>query len=125
MQDQMEELEHINTTLDADRGRFESGKKAEQRKFHNELAKVNKGKDDSIECIRRIDAGKAQRKALDLQIDRMNEEYEDLLRKEKLLDNELQLEYDYKAFMVDLLNTQPAEKKKLVNKASFSYDDEE
>ena len=55
----------------------------------------------------------------------MNEEYEDLLRKEKLLDNELQLEYDYKAFMVDLLNTQPAEKKKLVNKASFSYDDEE
>ena len=37
----------------------------------------------------------------------------------------MQLEYDYKSFMVDLLNTQPAEKKKLVNKASFSKNDEE
>ena len=91
--------------MDADRFRYETEKKAEDRKFQNELEKVNKGKDETIEYIRRFDHCKNVKKKLDLDIHKLNDKYEELLRKEKLVDQQLAIEYDYKKFVIELLNT--------------------
>lgn len=86
MQDQKIELENIHKTLDADRARYINEKNADELKFHSELEKVNRGETDNIDLIRRVDACKGQKKKLDIQIDRLNEKYEELLRREKTID---------------------------------------